>query len=133
MKRQHLINQLQEQLNRLEATRRQQLRRKKALPGSDVHTKVSSGCTALDRLLPSGGFVRGSLVEWLGSRGGGAGTLALLAARHAATEGGSVVIVDRRRWFYPPAAAAWGLDPRRLIVVWPSSVREEWWAVDQSL
>jgi hypothetical protein len=129
-----IVHQLQEQLNRLEVTRRQQARRKKSnQSASDLHAEVSSGCTALDRLLPSGGFVRGSLVEWLGLRGGGAGTLALLAARQAAKEGGSVVIVDRRRWFYPPAAAAWGLDPQRLILVWPSSLREELWAVDQSL
>jgi hypothetical protein len=135
MTRHHqVIDQLQEQLNRLEVTRRQQARQKKTNESaSDTQAKVSSGCAALDRLLPSGGFVRGSLVEWLGVRGGGAGTLALWAARQAAEEGGSVVIVDRRRWFYPPAAAAWGLDPRRLIVVWPSSVREELWAVDQSL
>jgi len=124
MTRHDIIHQLQQQLHHLEATRRQ---------SSSRTTHVTSGCGALDRVLPGGGFVRGSLVEWLGLRGGGAGTLALLAARQAAEEGGSVVIVDRQRWFYPPAAAAWGLDPRRLIVVWPSSVREELWAVDQSL
>ncbi len=45
---------------------------------------LQSGCEALDRLLPEGGFRCGTLVEWLSAGEGiGAGTLALLAAREA--------------------------------------------------
>ena len=95
---------------------------------------VSSCCGALDRLLPAGGFRRGTLVEWLAnSSGSGAGTLALLVARQAALEGGAVVVVDRNGWFYPLAAAALGMDLERIIVVRSGSARDEIWALDQSL
>ena len=95
---------------------------------------VSSGCAALDRLLPAGGFRRGTLVEWLStSSGSGAGTLAILVAREAASEGGAVVIVDRPHQFYPPAAAALGIRLEQTIVVRPDTKRDEIWALDQSL
>jgi hypothetical protein len=95
---------------------------------------ISSGCEGLDRLLPQGGWLRGSLVEWLGdSPGGGAGTLALVAARQAHGEGGAVVVVDRAGIFYPPAAVAWRLDLASTIVVHPQSDKDEQWALDQAL
>jgi hypothetical protein len=95
---------------------------------------VSSGCEGLDRLLPLGGWLRGSLVEWLGDApGGGAGTLALVAARQAHGEGGAVVVVDRAGIFYPPAALAWRLDLASTIVVHPQSDKDEQWALDQAL
>lgn len=106
---------------------------------------ISTGLPALDRLLPGGGLRRGTLVEWLGetpTRGAredrvaaasGAGTLALVAARSALGTGGALVVLDRARRFYPPAALAWGIPLERLIVVRPSSVADESWAVDQSL
>ena len=57
------------------------------LPAVDAES-CSSGCVALDRLLPARGFRRGSLVEWCAaSRGSGAATLALLAARQACRRG----------------------------------------------
>jgi len=95
---------------------------------------VSSCCEALDRLLPAGGFRRGTLVEWLSnSSGSGAGTLAMLVARQAALEGGAVVVMDRHHWFYPPAAAALGVDLEHVIIVRPDTARDEIWALDQSL
>jgi protein ImuA len=95
---------------------------------------ISSGCPGLDRLLPQGGWLRGSLVEWLGeSPGGGAGTLALVAARQAHGDGGAVVVVDREGIFYPPAAVAWRLDLASTIVVHPESDKDEQWALDQAL
>jgi hypothetical protein len=105
---------------------------------------VSTGLRALDRLLPGGGLRRGTLVEWLGGAGdspannllaaaSGAGTLALVAACSALEAGGALVVFDRTRRFYPPAALAWGVPLARLIVVRPSSVADEAWAVDQSL
>ena len=52
---------------------------------------------SLDRLLPSGGFRRGTLVEWLSAaNGAGAESLAIAAAREACREGGAVVVIDWR-------------------------------------
>ena len=95
---------------------------------------LSTGCPALDRLLPRGGLARGTLVEWLAEQpGSGAGMLALLAARQASREGRALVVLDRFRRFYPPAAAAWGIDFANLLVVRPSSEKEALWALDQVL
>jgi hypothetical protein len=95
---------------------------------------VSSGNRHLDRLLPRGGFARGTLVEWIAQRPrNGAATLALFAAQEAAKQGGYVVVLDRQRQFYPPAAAAWGLSLRRTLVVRAANDRDEMWAIDQSL
>jgi protein ImuA len=95
---------------------------------------ISSGCQDLDRLLPQGGWPRGSLVEWLSqSPGGGAGALALVAAREVHALGGAVVIIDRSGAFYPPAAAAWRLDLADVVVVHPASDKDEQWALDQAL
>ena len=93
----------------------------------------SSGCAALDRLLPSGGFRRGSLVEWLSRAGAGAETLAMILARKACQQGGALVVIDRRGEFYPPAAVRLGIEPARLLVVQPSGGADELWALDQSL
>ena len=96
--------------------------------------RCSSGCPALDRLLPQGGFRRGSLVEWCAAaRGGGAGTLALLAAREACRSGGTLVVLDRRREFYPPAAVVWGLELSQLLIVRPREKADKLWAWDQAL
>lgn len=96
---------------------------------------LPSGFAALDRLLPRGGFVPGTLIEWLSERpASGAGSLALLTAREAAAcRGGYVVVLDRDGWFYPPAAAAWGLDLKRLLVIRAANARDEMWAIDQAL
>ncbi len=65
------LEELRRRIARLEAPRQ---------PAQDQ--RLPSGCEALDRLLPAGGFRRGTLVEWLSAGdGAGAGTLALLAAR----------------------------------------------------
>ena len=63
----------------------------------------------------------------------GAASLALLAAAEAARTSGAVVVVDRPGAFYPPAAAALGLELDRLILVRPTTARDEAWAVDQAL
>jgi hypothetical protein len=97
-------------------------------------TPISTGCEGLDNLLPQGGWLRGSLVEWLSETpGGGAGTLALVAAREAHREGGAVVVIDRTGTFYPPAAATWRLDLASTIIVHPASDKDEQWALDQAL
>ncbi len=122
--------------------------------------RISTGCEALDRLLPGGAFAAGMLVEWLAEgRGSGAGSLAMVVARQAVLQRqGSLVVVDRWRRFYPPAAVAWGIDPSKLIIVQGDTVQgdtvrgdtvrgdtvrgdttkkmaaqEELWAIDQAL
>lgn len=96
--------------------------------------KVTTGCRALDRLLPGRGLVRGSLVEWLGDGpGSGAGTLALVAAREACRSGGLLIVVDRDGTFYPPAAAVWGTDLQNTMVVRPENDKDECWSLDQAL
>ncbi|MBL8828658.1 MAG: hypothetical protein JNM18_16885 [Planctomycetaceae bacterium] len=88
----------------------------------------------LDARLPTRGFVRGSLVEWLvPGVGCGAGTLALAAAREACRAGPPLVVVDRSGRFYPPAAVALGIDLTRVLIVRPRRPDDEAWACDQAL
>jgi hypothetical protein len=94
---------------------------------------VSSGCEALDGLLPERGFCRGTLVEWLSADGAGACTLAMLAARHACSDSGMLAVFDRCREFYPPAAVRLGVEPEQLLVIQADSVADEHWAIDQAL
>ncbi len=117
-----IVRTLQEQVRRCERARR------------GAAELVCSGCLAFDRLLPDGGFCRGTLVEWLAAAGGnGAATLALAVACRACRDGGALVVVDRARLFYPPAAFAYGIDSERLIVVRPRDEADEGWALDQVL
>jgi protein ImuA len=95
---------------------------------------ISTGCPALDEVLPFGGVRRGSLTEWLSERSGsGAESLALLLTREACRDPGAVVLLDRDRQVYPPAVAAWGIAQDRLIVVHPADEADELWAADQAL
>ncbi len=121
-----LIDALRRQMSRLEGWRGPQ--------AQEAPPTTTSGCDALDRLLPSRGFRRGTLVEWLSTHPGcGAGTLSLAAALVACQAGGSLVVVDRRRQFYPPAVAAFGADLQTTILVHPRSERAVIWARDQAL
>lgn len=120
---QRLVAVLRERIAGLEGPRR-----------PEGEAPVASGCGPLDRLLPEGGFRRGTLVEWLAEGDGtGALTLALGTAREALAEGGALVVVDRRREFYAPAAARLGINLVDLILVQPSSTADELWAIDQAL
>jgi protein ImuA len=95
---------------------------------------VSTACAALDRLLPHGGLLRGTLVEWLaGGEGGGAATLAFQTAREACRNAGALVVIDRSREFYPPAAIRLGLAPAQIVVVQPTTQQDWIWAMDQAL
>lgn len=95
---------------------------------------ISTGCVALDRVLPGRRLARGTLVEWLeAERGGGAGILALMVAREALGPCGRLVVVDRRRFFYPVVAERWGIDLQQIVVVRPQHVRDERWALHQLL
>ncbi|MHB8970161.1 MAG: ImuA family protein [Pirellulaceae bacterium] len=115
---------LREQLGKWEARR----------PVRDT-SSISSGCAALDALLPWGGLPRGALIECLerDEGVGGAGTLALLLARQAALEGGAIVILDPRHWFYPPAAVLLGMDLAAMLVIRAAQAGDQLWALDQCL
>jgi protein ImuA len=83
---------------------------------------------------------RGTLIEWLAEgEGSGAMWLALVAAREACNGHGPLVVIDGRQTrygygaFHPPAAVVAGVDLERLIVVRPTTARDETWALDQSL
>lgn len=120
--RHQLVAELREQVRRWEGTRRPAENR-----------RYSTGCEALDRLLPEGGLVRGALVEWLASEGSGAARLALAAACQACRDHGPLVVIDGEQSFYPPAAMAAGIAADRLFVVRASHPRDEAWALDQAL
>lgn len=93
---------------------------------------VSSGARELDALLPRGGFVRGSFVEWIAARpGAGATLLALKVAQAACGHEGHWAVIDGERNFFPPAAAALGLSLARLLVVRPTRGADVLWAADQ--
>jgi hypothetical protein len=114
---------------------RQQMERREGIHRlAQEQRPVSTGSPALDRLLPAGGLVRGSLVEYLSpGPGSGTGTLALAAARHACASGRAFVVLDRNRTFYPPAAAAWGIDLSQTLLLSPADDAAELWALDQAL
>lgn len=118
-----LVEKLQEQIARLEGVRRPQ----------DT-AAVSSGCEALDHLLPEKGFRRGTLVEWLAEGdGAGAETLALIAAQNACGTRGTLVVLDPAGEFHPPAAARMGLELDQMILVQASNAADNLWALDQAL
>lgn len=95
---------------------------------------ISTGCQALDRILPGGGIRRGTLIEWFGDGdGAGSETLALLVAGKTLATAGMVVVIDSAGTLYPPAAARLGIGLDRLIVVRPKRSEDEFWAIDQTL
>ena len=95
---------------------------------------VSSGCRAVDELLPEGGLHRGAVAEWFAAGDGvGAGGLALLAAREACGEGGKLIVIDSRREFYPPALVRFGIPMEQLLVVHTVGQADHFWALDQAL
>jgi protein ImuA len=100
---------------------------------ADKHDVSSSGVTAVDRLLSTGGLRRGTLCEWLSEQAGSGGaTLAYLAAKSAARSGKHVVITDRARKFNA-AAVVYGIAASQLVLVRPASAADELWAIDQAL
>lgn len=150
MATQELVQQLQNRIKRIETSGR----------ADDGHT-ISSGCEAVDQLLPEKGYRRGTLIEWVAvpsaniladnrqaslarqfSGGCGADYLSLLTAANACADGGALVVADRDRQFYPPAAAAAGIDLGNMVVIRPPEEKsshdrhyddEFFWAIDQAL
>jgi len=118
-----VMQSLQNQIRGLETSRRR----------TDVDT-VSTGCSGLDSLLPDGGLVRGTIIEWLADGpGSSAAALSLIAARNACRQPATLVILDRQHTFYPPAAAAWGIDLQHTIVLRPKNLADQNWALQQAL
>jgi hypothetical protein len=115
----------------------EELRRRIArleMPRSGGSPPVSSGCAALDQMLPENGFRRGTLIEWLSAgEGTGTGTLALLAARAVCQNGGVLAVINRRRDFCPPAAIRLGIRPEQFVVIRAESPADNDWAMDQVL
>jgi protein ImuA len=104
-------------------------------------SRVSSGFTAIDRLLPEGGYSRGILVQWLTGGGLGADYLSLVLAKQACQNGGALVVADPFNQFYPPAAAAIGINLDHLVVLRGKHVdrmgsqgqTDFFWSLDQAL
>jgi protein ImuA len=124
--RRSLMNSLVEQL-------RTRIRAVETENRNDQGELIQHGCTELDRLLPNGGYPRGSLVQWLTAGGQGANYLALQLAGQACLAGGALVVIDPLREFYPPAAAAMGIELDNLIILQPTDKNDLLWSIDQSL
>lgn len=138
MATQALVQQLQRRIEGIETLSR-----------VDDGQTVSSGCAAIDCLLPQQGFARGTLIEWVAdlrakrsSGGCAADYLSLLVAKEACADGGAIVIADRHRNFFPPAAASLGIDLGNVVVIRPPAGQavhdhryddEFFWAIDQAL
>jgi protein ImuA len=127
---QKLIDQLRDQIRGVETAGRM-----------DDGIRVSSGCAAIDRLLPEGGYQRGTLIQWLTGGGQGADYLSLLVARQACQDGGALVVLDPLNQFYPPAAAAIGINLDNLIILRTENLvgseqelhSDLLWSIDQAL
>lgn len=96
---------------------------------------LSTGAAALDACLPHGGYIPGSVVEYLRlTPACGATYLALTAAASAMrSTGGFLVVVDPLAQIYPPALASHGIDLSKVVVVRPESQADAIWAIDQAL
>lgn len=100
-----------------------------------VESAISTGCAALDASLPAGGYLPGSMIEYLRTTPAcGASYLAFAAAASTLrTRGGFLVVVDMHRTIYPPALHCHGIDLSQVIFVRPESQADALWAADQAL
>lgn len=98
---------------------------------------ISSGLVAMDQLLPDGGYLRGTIVEWLvpdeQTMGFGAEILSLQIAQRAAESGGVIVVVDPGQEFYPLAARSLGVSLERLVILRGGRLKDLYWSIDQAL
>jgi protein ImuA len=117
------------------------------LPQAKVFT---TGLSALDELLPHGGFVRGAIHEILAEKKHGTPRFfaLLLAARGTgfqpvrenqhglkthATKAGAIVWSEPRHELYPPAIAGLGIPLDRLYLLHPQSTADQIWAITECL
>lgn len=133
-------------LNQLVRTLQDQIRRVETAKRVGSGDAISSGCLAIDRLLPGRGYSPGTLTQWLTPGGYGADYLSLCVAIEACRNGGALVVLDPEHQFYPPAVAALGFNMGNLIVLRSPTIsrghRSEprnqtkndlYWSVDQAL
>jgi protein ImuA len=102
--------------------------------GRPDEERIASGCAAMDRCLPGGGYARGSMLELLRSHSGsGITSIALMIARQAILEGKYLVLVDPQRQFYPPALKSLGIPMERVIALQPTNHADSIWGLAQVL
>ena len=94
--------------------------------------RLTTGLEAVDSLAPFGSFVTGAVHEILSQSNTPAVLLPILLAK-AAAQSGRVIWCDFERTFYPPGVARLGLSLDRTVVLQPTQVRDEFWAVTESL
>jgi hypothetical protein len=87
-----------------------------------------------DGLLGELGIRRGGIVECLvAKQGAGALICALQIVLRSPGARGVWAVVDSAREFYVPALSGWGVDPCRILVLRPATIRETCWAIEQCL
>jgi protein ImuA len=96
---------------------------------------IPSGCGSMDRLLPTGGYGPGSMVELIrsGATGTGVCSLALMIAKNAMKDGKFLIVVDTQKQFYPPAVQSLGIPIERVIAIQPTNHADIVWGMDQAL
>ena len=103
-------------------------------PSSPARDHVPSGFTALDRVLPGGGFPGGALTEILhGAHGIGELRLVMPALARLSRSGRWVAMIAPPFVPYAPALAAQGIDLSRLLIVHPDNRSQALWSVEQAL
>ncbi len=112
--------------------------------GRPTGARITSGSSAMDALLPGGGYGAGTMIEWVhGGEGYGEGampvrglgslSLAMRVAVQAMAGGKYMVLIDRHRRFYAPGGIGFGISLDRLIVLRPECDADAIWGMDQSL
>ena len=87
----------------------------------------------IDGSAPWPGLRPGAVVEWLvAGQGTGAMTAALQIMARSCGQGVWAVI-DLGRDCYFPAYSGWGIDPSRILVIRPFTIKEAWWVIEQCL
>jgi hypothetical protein len=95
---------------------------------------IPSGFTALDEVLPGGGWPQSALTEILFPQHG-VGEMSLLLPALARLSQGSrwIAFVAPPYLPYAPALARAGMDLSRLLLIHPKSAQDGLWAVEQTL
>jgi hypothetical protein len=76
----------------------------------------------------------GVIVEWLVARPGSGAWTSMLGILSRSLEGrGAWAIVDPHGEIYVPALSGWGVDPRRALLLRPTTLQETCWAIEQCL
>lgn len=95
---------------------------------------LPTGFSALDEMLPGGGWPRGALTELLiGRQGIGELRLLMPALAELSEADGWLAWVAPPYVPYAAALAAVGIDLKRLLVTKPSSEADAWWTAEQAL